>query len=205
MKLILARHGNTFRPGDKVVWVGCRNDLPLVESGLQQARDLGVALQDLDVKLAAIYCGPLRRTREFACVVVEEAGFGLQPIVDPRLNELDYGDWSGLTSDEIRARFGERALADWDERAAWPTNAGWGESPQAIHTQGVAFVRDLESRYGAEDTVLVVSSNGRLRAFAALAEPGVLLSPVKMKTGHLGRLEGTAGRWLRTAWNEAPM
>jgi len=205
VNLILARHGNTFSPGEKVVWVGSKNDLPLAESGVAQARSLGVALQDLDVPLAAIYCGPLRRTREFASVVIEEAELPLQPIIDPRLNELDYGAWSGLTSEEIRAQFGDRALLDWEERAVWPADAGWGESPQLVHSQVVEFLQDLERRHGANDTLLIISSNGRLRAFAALAQPGVLLAPLKMKTGHLGRLEGGKGVWRRTAWNEPPL
>ncbi len=29
MLLLLARHGNTFNKGDKVVWVGAQTDLPL--------------------------------------------------------------------------------------------------------------------------------------------------------------------------------
>ena len=43
MKLILARHGNTFGPQDKVTWVGSTNDLPLVEEGLAQAQRFGAA------------------------------------------------------------------------------------------------------------------------------------------------------------------
>ena len=37
MRLILSRHGNTFSPGEKAVWVGRRSDLPLVEEGRRQA------------------------------------------------------------------------------------------------------------------------------------------------------------------------
>ena len=33
IELLLVRHGNTFAPGDRVVWVGKGQDLPLVESG----------------------------------------------------------------------------------------------------------------------------------------------------------------------------
>src|SRR5258706_236449 len=44
IKLLIARHGNTFGPGDIVTRVGT-TDLPLVESGLQQGRNLGTYLQ----------------------------------------------------------------------------------------------------------------------------------------------------------------
>ena len=44
-KILLARHGNTFGPGDRIVWVGAQEDLPLVEKGEEQARALGNALR----------------------------------------------------------------------------------------------------------------------------------------------------------------
>ena len=40
--LIIARHGNTFGPGDTPTRVGARTDLPLVESGKAQAKALGL-------------------------------------------------------------------------------------------------------------------------------------------------------------------
>ncbi len=60
--LLLARHGNTFAPGQKVVWVGARNDLSLVESGLAQAHVLAEALEKASVKPDAIYAATLKRT-----------------------------------------------------------------------------------------------------------------------------------------------
>lgn len=45
--LIIARHGNTFGPDDTPTRVGARTDLPLVESGIQQARLLGTHLRAL--------------------------------------------------------------------------------------------------------------------------------------------------------------
>ena len=44
MLLLLARHGNTFNKGDKIVWVGARTDLPLTAKGREQALALGQAL-----------------------------------------------------------------------------------------------------------------------------------------------------------------
>ena len=44
MLLLLARHGNTFEPSDKVVWVGARTDLPLTSMGREQAAALGEGL-----------------------------------------------------------------------------------------------------------------------------------------------------------------
>ncbi len=38
MRILFARHGNTFAPGDNVVCVGRETDLALVERGFEQAR-----------------------------------------------------------------------------------------------------------------------------------------------------------------------
>lgn len=57
-KILLARHGNTFGPGDTPVWVGAKEDLPLVESGEAQARALGEALAAAGLTPGRIVCGP---------------------------------------------------------------------------------------------------------------------------------------------------
>ena len=44
MKVVLARHGNTFGPGDTPVWVGAREDYPLVEKGREQSTAIGTYL-----------------------------------------------------------------------------------------------------------------------------------------------------------------
>lgn len=66
MRLILARHGNTFAPGDKVVWAGSTNDLALVETGLKQAHAAADYLIQEKIVPTAIYCSPLQRTKKFA-------------------------------------------------------------------------------------------------------------------------------------------
>ncbi|MGA9265082.1 MAG: histidine phosphatase family protein, partial [Rhodomicrobium sp.] len=66
MLLLLARHGNTFEPSDKVVWVGARTDLPLTAKGREQAAALGEGLQPMKSVIKRIVSGPLQRTREHA-------------------------------------------------------------------------------------------------------------------------------------------
>ena len=44
MDILCARHGNTFAPGQRAVFVGAKEDLPLTEEGETQARDLAIAL-----------------------------------------------------------------------------------------------------------------------------------------------------------------
>ena len=81
MKLILVRHGNTFSKGDKVVWVGARSDMPLVEKGVEQAKAVGEALKASGLEPSVIFCGPLKRTTETAQVALSTSGWNDIPIV----------------------------------------------------------------------------------------------------------------------------
>src|SRR5689334_17941090 len=108
MNLILSRHGNTFGPNDPVVWAGLTNDLPLVEAGIAQAERLGRVLQIQKIRPVAVYCSSLQRTSKYASIIIERAELRLKPIVDKRLDEIDYGAWTGLTNSEIIKLFGEK-------------------------------------------------------------------------------------------------
>ena len=57
MRLILARHGNTFGPGDTPVWVGAREDLPLTDKGRVQSIQFGLALKEAGITPARIIAG----------------------------------------------------------------------------------------------------------------------------------------------------
>ncbi len=210
VELLLVRHGNTFGPGDPVVWVGRREDLPLVESGRAQARALGAALVDANWQPTAVLGGELKRQREH----LELAAPGGQPIlVRPELNELDYGAWGGLSTDEIEARFGRAELDAWNERSVVPAGAEWPESLVEIRGR----VRRLAAEIGAGafgERVLACSSNGLIRWFLDLV-PGGLRQAIesgdfKVKTGHTCRLEhghdpvDGKSRWSVLHWNRPP-
>ena len=60
MHVILARHGNTFDPGEQPVWVGARTDLPLVAKGRDQAAEIGAALRASNMIPQRVLAGPLR-------------------------------------------------------------------------------------------------------------------------------------------------
>ncbi|RWM24718.1 histidine phosphatase family protein [Mesorhizobium sp.] len=201
MKLILSRHGNTFDPGDKVVWVGRRSDPPLTEEGRRQARKLGNALFLSGVMLGGIYCGPLRRTRQYAEIIAERIGGAPLPIVDASLAEIDYGAWEGFSSHEIIGQFGGEELEAWERSGAWPESPGWSP-PEATLANGVmTFVGQLARTQGEDSAVLAVTSNGVLRYFLRLA--GNTLNG-KVATGHICVLEVLQGKCRVNAWNIAP-
>jgi broad specificity phosphatase PhoE len=208
MEIILARHGNTFGAGQPAVWVGSQNDLPLVASGQDQAKKLGRTLLQMKINLAAVYTGPLMRMTSYAKIALNEANIRLQPIVDRRLNEIDYGQWSGLTNAEVGEKFGKDALENWEKKSQWPLNSGWGESKQAVIERIKNFIQDLIERHASHEKILLVSSNGCLRYFLDLI-PGKLAAHIenqtaKMATGHISKLNYNNEMWQLDFWNMPP-
>lgn len=208
MDIILARHGNTFAPGDKVVWAGRNEDFPLVEKGIQQAEDLAGVLLKLQVQPQAVFCGPLKRTRTSAEIIINSMKLELIPVIDDRLNEIDYGDWGGLSSEEVISRFGEQELNDWNAHSIWPLQAKWGSSFEETAAAVKSFSSDLQSAFDAEDAVLVVTSNGVLRFFLRLIqgefEKRSANGSFKVKTGNVCRIICQPHGYVLEFWNKAP-
>jgi probable phosphoglycerate mutase len=91
--LYLVRHGDTeWSPFRRLA--GSRTDLDLTAAGETTAKRVGTLLAG--VHFDRILCSPLRRARRTA----ELAGFTAE--IDPRLRELDFGDYEGKTVHEIR-------------------------------------------------------------------------------------------------------
>lgn len=101
-RLILVRHGQTewSRDGRHT----SRSDVPLTDAGARQAHYLAHRLGELKVAPIRVLSSPRRRALETARL----AGWDV-PEVTHLLAELDYGDYEGRTSADIRA---ERP--DWD-------------------------------------------------------------------------------------------
>lgn len=200
--LLFARHGNTFGPGDKVVWVGRETDLPLVEKGVEQAAAAADALKRNGLMPDVIYCASLQRTRRFAAIVAESLGLAA-PVIDHRLDELDYGSWAGRSNDEILAADPNAAAAmeAWNGSDSWPHGAGW-VSQQGTVMEGLESFATERLALGTHVRPLVVSSNGILRFLPRLLlEKTVQLPSFKMRTGHLGLIERNEGSAQLRAWD----
>lgn len=93
--VIVVRHGETewSRSGRHT----SRTDVALTEVGREQARALGDRLAGRD--FVEVWTSPMQRARE-TCRL---AGFD-DPSIESGLCEWDYGDFEGLTTEEIRER-----------------------------------------------------------------------------------------------------
>ena len=104
-RLYLVRHGTTTMNVENR-YRG-RRDIPLDARGYQDAVDAACRLSGEG--LAAVYTGPLRRTIATAQIIADEARVPDIRILHG-LNNVDYGAWEGMTSEEA-AMFDPEAFA----------------------------------------------------------------------------------------------
>ena len=180
--LLLVRHGQTewSRSGR---YQG-RCDPPLIGEGRAQAVQIGMRARGQGVR--SILSSPLRRARETAAIVAATLGLDA-PRVDPRLIELAYGAWEGLTQAEVRACWPDQ-LRQW-KRAPDTAALPGGESLADLRQRLQQFLQDPE--WAAHDGgVLIVSHAGPIR-IALLEAAGMSLGmfrKIPVATGSLHAL-----------------
>ena len=114
--ITLVRHGETE-------WSAngrhtSRTDLPLLESGRESAKQVGVELAGAE--FALVLCSPLLR----ALQTCELAGFLDRAEIVDDLHEWDYGDYEGLTTPQIH-----ETRPDW---SLWTMGCPGGEAPAEV-------------------------------------------------------------------------
>jgi len=135
----LIRHGETEWNAENRM---CgRSDIPLSEAGRRQAEALAKRLKL--IPLAAVYSSPLKRALETAQLISEVTG--LQPVLDDRLVELDYGEWEGKSLADILRNDPETYRA-WDADPAQIAPPG-GESGLAAQQRIVSFLDFLAAKH----------------------------------------------------------
>ncbi len=204
-QLLIARHGNNFGPGDIVKRVGT-TDLPLVEGGLLQGRQLGFYLKKNNLLPHVIFTSKLKRAIQTA----EQAQNVMQtnlPIETLSIfNEIDYGPDEGQPEDKVIARLGADALMAWESQAVVPS--GWKVDPQEIIKNWQDFAARLKKEYAGKN-VLVVTSNGIARFSPYLTGDFAGFSAqhgIKISTGALCVFENiqSSNIWQCRQWNVKP-
>ncbi len=148
MEIVVIRHGETE-------WSVAgrhtsRTDLPLTEPGRRRAGALAGELSNWSFSL--VLTSPLRRAIE-TCRL---AGLEAHAQVCEELREWDYGDYEGLTTQEIRERDPQWQL--------WRDGCPGGESPVQV---GARADRALERLRGAGGDAVAFAHGHILRVVAA--------------------------------------
>ncbi|HHW39760.1 MAG TPA: histidine phosphatase family protein [Syntrophomonadaceae bacterium] len=147
MRLFLVRHGET-KWNREEVFRG-QIDVELNERGREQARLTAQALAGL--KLAAIYASPLSRAQETARIIAEP--HGLPVGILEGLNDLDYGNWQGLSHQEVRERYPE-LYREWASRPHTVRFEG-GEGLDDARRRAVAALEEIAGRHRGQNVVAV--------------------------------------------------
>lgn len=137
-RLILVRHGRTDEQGS---YCGRGCDPELNEAGRRQASVLAEAFRGVSV--SAVYSSALRRARQTAEAILGSLSGGNELDVrrDSRLDEMDFGDWDGLTYDEIA----ERWKVEYDRWLADPLSVRppGGETIPEVQSRSMAALSDI--------------------------------------------------------------
>ncbi|MCQ2966160.1 MAG: histidine phosphatase family protein [Alphaproteobacteria bacterium] len=195
-RLIIARHGNTFAPGETPTRVGAKTDLPLVEE--TRGRGIGKYLKQKNLIPTKIVAAPLKRTMKTAELAAEELGYSKKIEICADFTEIDYGPDENKTEDVVIARIGQQAIDLWNEKAIVPE--GWKVDPNQIIETWKKFAEQIADN----ETVLLVSSNGVIRFAPYIVgdyDEFCKTHDIKVATGAVCVLEFESGKWTCSEWN----
>lgn len=201
--LLIARHGNTFAPDEAPRRVGARTDLPLVESGIEQAQALGQYLKDHKLTPDVVYTSNLQRTIQTAEIAIKENGIRNPVYQLDIFDEIDYGPDENKSEDDVIARIGKDALENWNARNVMPES--WTPRPDEIIRNWRNFGEQIRA-HDDNETILVVTSNGIARFAPYLTgdyETFLKNHRPKLATGALA-IFGYENAWFLRAWNLKP-
>jgi broad specificity phosphatase PhoE len=183
MALYLVRHGTTE-------WSlngrhTSRTDLPLLPEGEDAAKLLASRLQDRE------YAAVLTSPRQRALRTAELAGFA-DAVVTDDLVEWDYGDYEGITTDEIH-----RTDPGW---SLWTSATPGGEAAASVQERLGRVVTAAQERDG--DTL--VFSHGHALCALAAVWLGLPVSDgrfFRLDTATVSMLDAHHGQPVVKGWN----
>jgi broad specificity phosphatase PhoE len=185
-RLVLARHGETAwsKSGQHTG----RTDIPLTDVGRDQARRLGAALAGRT--FSRVVSSPLVRALD-TCRL---AGFGDRAIVDPELQEWDYGIYEGRRRVDI--------VRDEPGWTVWSRPIVGGESLAELGERADRVIAGLLPVGG---DVLIFSHGHFLRVLAArwIESPPITASRLELATATISELGWETDRRVVERWNEA--
>ncbi len=146
--IILVRHGQT--EWNRVERFRGRADVPLNETGLAQAEAMGGRVAS-EWKPVAMYSSPLSRAVKTAEAIAKHLRLPVQ--IHPGLADIDYGEWQGLTPDEVKQRWPQEIGAWYN--APHTAHIPGGETLDDLRARGMACINELGARHAGQTIVLV--------------------------------------------------
>lgn len=152
----LIRHGTNDVLAHSIA--GRNPGVHLNESGRQQAGEIAEVLASN--KISRIVSSPLDRARETAEPLATR--LGLQVFLSDRVNEVDFGDWTGLTMKTLDA------LPEWKRWNVFRSGVRIpkGETIAEVQSRMIAEMQDLQ-RDHPDDVVAIFSHGDPIRTALA--------------------------------------
>ncbi len=185
MSIVLVRHGETeWSASGKHTSV---TDVPLLDAGRRDAEQLHDRLGGRD--FALVLSSPRARARDTA----ELAGFAAVAEIDEDLVEVDYGEYEGLTTPEIRV-----------ERPGWSVWEHGSPGGETVDDVGVRADRVIARALAADGDALVFAHGHLLRILAArwLEQPAAFGGQLLLSTGSVSELGFERERRAIVLWND---
>ncbi len=153
-RLLLVRHGQTDANSRERFWG--KTNVELSEAGIRQAEKLRDRLAGQ--RIDAVYSSGLKRALVTAGIIASP--HHLECVACAELNEIDFGQFEGLTFGEIAKLYPDIAaqMVNWSIRPRFPG----GESPHELSARVNKFLPRL-AKHGEEETIVIVAHSGTLR------------------------------------------
>ena len=201
-RLLLWRHGRTA--ANAGARLQGQIDIPLDDVGRWQARTAAAAML-ARYEPTVLVSSDLSRARATADHLARVAG--LPVTEDPRLRERGFGEWEGMTGDEIEARW-PGAFEAW-RLGGDPSGVG-AETRAAVAARMAEAIGDHVAAGRPEDTLVVVSHGAAisLAVGALLGQPASWRGVVGLHNAHWAELVpahgGAAPDWRLIGLNLGP-
>jgi broad specificity phosphatase PhoE len=168
-------------------------------SGRGRAEIAAVAERLAEERIAALCSSPLQRARETAEIVAGKLDLPIQYRED--VIELDFGEWTGLTFDAVRA---DERWHLWSTCRSIATVPG-GESMRQVQERVVKALFELRQSH-PDGTVVVVSHGDVIRAalLFALGMPLDFYSRIEVGLASISTVQIDASGIRVLAVNERP-
>ena len=196
MELICVRHGRTaWNAGKRFQG---HTDVPLDDEGRAQAAALAALLRDQRIDVAV--SSDLSRAVETARIVLGARAIPLR--LDPDWREMRFGDWEGLTWEQIRAA--NPHLAETDLTSVKSYTPGGGEKFDDLTSRIAGAVERVSVETPPDGAALVATHAGPLHALLSVllgdAERAALR--VRFMTASITRFRRENGVWRLTRLNQ---
>lgn len=202
VRLFLIRHGNTFESHDVPVMVGSQTDMALTHKGLAQAKDMAMYFEQNKIQIDHLICGGLLRQQQMAQALCERFPH-LSPKSEAAFDEIDYGEWEGLTPEQVKKTW-PKDYERWVRFATWPKT--FGQSGNEKRKVLLDWIDDAKETM-ADKTVVIATSQGVIKLFVSLY-PALWekndLEAFRVKTGHFCELT-LADTVTIEQWNQPPL